>query len=283
MPPERVTDSSVARRLLAEIGVRPRKQLGQNFLVDPSIVTEIGERLRAKRPGGVVEIGPGLGALTEVIADVSPSIIAVEIDPRLANGLRERLHDRANVSIRTDDVLTYDFSSGELEQPIWVVGSLPYRITTPILKHLIDQREGIVGACLITQWEVAEKIASSPGKDGSALGVFVQAYASVSAVRRIRRGSFFPIPDVDSAYWEIEFLPEPRFSASDDAFFAVVRTLYRNRRKMVRRGLRDLLDADRITSVLAQAGIDETARGDTLSMNELDCLAGALGAVSADG
>jgi len=263
----------VVRSLLTEIGVRPAKHFGQNFLVDRNVVAEICEHVRVKNPDVVVEIGPGLGALTQVIIEVADSVVAVEIDERLAGSLAKRLGGHGNLEVRNCDILTFDFNEEFEDQSILVLGSLPYRITTPILRHLIKHRNVISDACVITQLEVAEKIAHSPGKNGSALGVFVHSFAFVSGLRRIRKGSFFPAPEVDSAYWELSFLPSPRFSTAEDTFFAVVRTLYRNRRKMARRALQDLLPSDAISGVLSTAEVDGTARGETLSFAELDRLA----------
>lgn len=275
MAPERLTDLGVVRSLLKEIGVRPAKRFGQNFLVDRNVVSEILEHVRAKKPDVVVEIGPGLGALTQAIVEVADSVVAVEIDKRLAASIAKRLGGHANLEVRNCDILTFDFEKEFQGQSVLVLGSLPYRITTPILKHLIKHRSVISEACLITQLEVAEKIAHSPGKNGSALGVFVHSFADVSDLRRIRKGSFFPVPEVESAYWELSFLPAPRFVVDEGAFFVVVRTLYRNRRKMVRRALQDLLPAETIHDVLASAGVDGAVRGETLSFAELDQLAQA--------
>jgi len=273
LAPERLTNLGVVRSLLANMGVRPQKRFGQNFLVDRNVVTEVCEHIRVKNPDIVVEIGAGLGALTQAIVNVAKSVVAVEIDERLANSLATRLRTHANLEVRNSDFLTIDLKKEFKDRSVLVLGSLPYRITTPILRHLIKHRAVISDACLITQLEVAEKIAHSPGKHGSALGVFVHSFAFVSGLRRIRKGSFFPVPEVDSAYWEMTFLPSPRFSAAEDAFFAVVRTLYRNRRKMVRRALQDLLPSDAIPGVLSTAEVDGTARGETLSFGELDRLA----------
>ncbi|MFC2078715.1 16S rRNA (adenine(1518)-N(6)/adenine(1519)-N(6))-dimethyltransferase RsmA [Candidatus Bipolaricaulota bacterium] len=275
MAPERLTNLSVVRSLLAETGVRPAKRFGQNFLVDQNLVSEIREHVRARNPDVVVEIGPGLGALTQAIVDTAQSVVALEIDERLSDSLARRLRDHANLEVRTCDILTFDFQKEFEGRSVLVLGSLPYRITTPILRHLIKHRSVISDACLITQLEVAEKIAHSPGKHGSALGVFVHSFAFISGLRRVRKGSFFPVPEVDSAYWELEFLPEPRFSSDEHAFFAVVRTLYRNRRKMARRALQDLLPSDAIGKLLDAAEVDGTRRGETLSFAELDRLAEA--------
>ena len=273
MAHERLTNLGLVRSLLAELGVRPQKRFGQNFLVDRHVVSEIFEHVRVKNPDVIVEIGPGLGALTQAIVEIGKSVVAVEIDKHLASSLATRLGSHANLEIRNCDILTFDFEKEFDGQSVLVLGSLPYRITTPILRHLIKHRAVITDACLITQLEVAEKISHSPGKNGSALGVFVHSFAFVSGMRRVRRGSFFPIPEVDSAYWELSFMPSPRFSADEGAFFTVVRTLYRNRRKMARRALQDLLPTDAIPGVLATAEVDGTARGETLSFDELDRLA----------
>lgn len=224
-------------------------------------------------PNVVVEIGPGLGALTQGIVEVAKSVVAVEIDERLAGSLKKRLGDHDNLEVRNCDILTFDLQKEFERQIVMVVGSLPYRITTPILRHLIKHRDVISGACIITQLEMAEKIAHSPGKQGSALGVLVHSFADVSGLRRIRRGSFFPVPEVDSAYWRLSFLPVPRFTGTEDAFFAVVRTLYRNRRKMTRRALQDLLPTAVIGDVLETAGVDGAMRGEVLPFEQLDRLA----------
>ena len=275
LPTSDATDPRSVRSRLLEAGIRPHKQLGQNFLVDRKVVSEIRSRIEQMQPEIIVEIGPGLGALTDAVVDLVGSMVAVEFDPRLAASLADRLQPHANLTVRQADILSVDLSTEFAGRRIVVLGSLPYRITSPILKHLVDHRRVISEACLITQWEVAEKIAQSPGKYGSSLGVFVQSFAGVSRPRHIGKGSFFPIPGVDSAYWEMSFLPRPRFSSGEGAFFTVVRTLYRNRRKMARRALQDLLSSEAITEVLAAAGVDGTARGETLSLDELDRLAGA--------
>lgn len=265
----------LVRSLLAEAGIRPQKRWGQNFLVDQHVVSEILEHVRVKNPDVVVEIGPGLGALTQAIVEVADSVVAVEIDKRLANSLAMRLSNHVNLEVRNCDILAFDFEKEFEGQSVLVLGSLPYRITTPILRHLIKHRSVISDVCLITQLEVAEKISHSPGKNGSALGVFVHSFAFVSGLRRVRKGSFFPVPEVESAYWEMSFLLTPRFTADERDFFRVVRTLYGNRRKMVRRALQDLLPLDAIAGVLSSAEVDGTARGETLTFAELDRLTAA--------
>jgi 16S rRNA (adenine1518-N6/adenine1519-N6)-dimethyltransferase len=267
---------------LADLGVHPRKHLGQNFLVHGGIVEEIRDRIHALSPEVVVEIGPGLGALTEAVVGDVKRLIAIEVDPRLGTSLGDRLRAHPQLDVRLADFLSVDLSAEFNGCRVTVLGSLPYRITSPIIKHLIDHRTVLDRACLITQWEVAQKIVASPGKDGSALGVLVQSYADVSSPKRIRRGAFFPVPDVDSAYWEMSFLERPRFSANETDFFRVVRTLYRHRRKMARRALRDLLSTDDVAVLLRTAGIDGSLRGEALAFDELDRLAAALHKIETD-
>jgi 16S rRNA (adenine1518-N6/adenine1519-N6)-dimethyltransferase len=203
-------------------------------------------------------------------------VVAVEADRRLADLLAERLGGCSGLEIRREDVLALDLDSAIGEEPAYVVGSLPYRITAPILKWLVDRRARFTGALLITQREVAEKIAASPGKEGTAFGVLVRAYADVEPIRRVGRGSFFPVPEVDSTLWSLAFRERARFGTDPEAFFAVVRALYGTRRKMIRGALRTLLPRHAIGPVLEAARIDGTARGEELGFDELDRLAAAV-------
>jgi 16S rRNA (adenine1518-N6/adenine1519-N6)-dimethyltransferase len=175
-----------------------------------------------------------------------------------------------------EDVLRFDFTEALSGEPAYVVGSLPYRITAPILQRLMEHRAAFSGGLLITQREVAEKIVASPGKEGSALGILVRAYAEIELVRRIGRRSFEPIPDVDSSLWTVSFRDRPRFGANEAAFFLTVRALYNARRKMLRRVLRDLVPVGAVDAILAMARIDGDVRGETLGFDELDRLAKAV-------
>jgi len=281
-----VTDRRVVRALLDGTGIRPSKRLGQNFLVDSGVLADIEKALAHLPPATIVEIGPGLGAVTEVLLRCAPAVVAVEVDRRLADLLEERLGRNDRLKVLRKDILSVDLAREIGGWPVHVVGSLPYRITAPILKWLIDQRSALSGATLITQREVAEKIAASPGRGGSALGILVQAYAEVGAVRRIDRRSFFPVPEVDSTLWTISFRERPRFTVSAAAFFPTVRALYNARRKMLRRALRDLVPSDAVDAILAAAKVDGNVRGETLGFDELDRLARAvadLAGIDADG
>jgi len=271
-----VTDRRVVRSLLAEAGVRPSKRLGQSFLVDPAVLADVEEHVTRTSPKTILEIGAGLGAVTEVLLRCGRAIVAVEVDHRLAELLERRLRGQHQLTVVREDVLELDLDSAIGEEPAYVVGSLPYRITAPILKWLVDRRVRFTGALLITQREVAEKIAASPGKEGTAFGVLVRAYADVEPIRRVGRGSFFPVPEVDSTLWSLTFRGRARFGSDPETFFAVVRALYGTRRKMIRGALRTLLPSHAIGPVLEAARIDGTARGEELGFDELDRLAAAV-------
>jgi len=262
--------------MLDELGIRPSKRLGQNFLVSSKAVESIRQAVVAENPRRIVEIGAGLGAVTRAIASLASEMTAIELDKRLVDALQRTVSDLPAVKVWSGDVLDFDFADSASEGKSLVVGSIPYAITAPILQHVVAGREYLSGAVLVTQAEVAEKVAASPGPSGSALGVLVRAFADVEILRRIKRGAFYPVPDVDSALWRVRFLESPRFTAPPDRFFAVVRAAYGVRRKMLRGALRSLASKDAIARALEEAGVEGTVRGETLGFEAFDRLACAL-------
>jgi 16S rRNA (adenine1518-N6/adenine1519-N6)-dimethyltransferase len=156
-----------------------------------------------------------------------------------------------------------------------VVGSIPYSITAPILQKLVEARASIRVAFLITQREVADKILASPGPAGTSLGTLVRAYAEVEIVRRVPRGSFHPVPAVDSTLWKLAMRDEPRFASPPEMFFAVVRAIYGARRKTLRNALQRAFACDDVAAWLARAGLEGGVRGETLDFEALDRLAAA--------
>ena len=270
-----LTDKRTVIARLRALGVEPTKRRGQNFLVNRDVLAQIIAEVNHAAPQVIIEIGPGLGTVTRELARLGAQVIAVEIDHRLAAGLRADLGKYDNVNIVETDFLVFD-PTAVGNGPYYVVGNLPYRITSPILTKLVAHRRLITHALLITQAEVADKVTASPGVDGSALGVLATAYAETTVMRRIPRTAFYPVPEVDSVLWRLKFLPQPRFTANEHEFFTVVRTVYGKRRKMLRRALRDIVPPDRAAAALARTGIDPTRRGETLSFAELDRLTHAL-------
>ncbi len=268
-----LTSPQQVAALLSSQQIRPSKNLGQNFLIDRNVLMTIIEQVNANKPVTAVEIGAGLGTMTQELARIAHTVVAIEIDHRLAHILQMTAGRLNNVTVWQGDFLAFDFAAHSPGYKVVVVGNIPYRSTAPILKKIIDNRSSIAYALLMTQQEVAMKIAASPGPQGSVLGILIQAYAEVETIRPVPREAFYPVPKVDSMVWQLTFHNQPRFSVDDKLFFTIVRTLYNKRRKMIRRALRDILPNDVITMVLKNAAIDPTVRGETLSFAELDRLA----------
>jgi len=276
LPSNDLTSKKEVARLLAGAGIRPSKRLGQNFLINGAVLDAIIDEVRKTHPSQIVEIGAGLGTVTSKLAGGADRVIAIELDRRLATIVDRTVGQMENVEVRQQDFLSFSLAEELAGEKAFVVGNIPYRITAPILKHLVKQREHISSALLLTQSEVAAKIAHSPGKEGSSLGVLVQAYADVKLCRSVPRGSFFPVPEVDSTLWSMSFLDRPRFSANAKSFFGVVRAVYGKRRKMIRSALRDLFPDDNIEKLMRSIDIDPTLRGETLSFAQLDAIAQCL-------
>ncbi len=276
MPSNDLTSKKEVAALLSKAGIHPSKRLGQNFLVNGAVLDTIIGEVSSAHPRVIVEIGAGLGTVTCKLARIANRVIAVELDRRLVGILRQTVGQEGNVEIRQQDFLSFSLVEELAGDKAFVVGNIPYRITAPILKHLVQQREHISSALLLTQNEVATKIAHSPGKDGTSLGVLVQAYADVKLLRSVPRGSFFPVPEVDSTLWAISFLDSPRFMTNAEDFFAIVRAVYGVRRKMIRGALRDLFPNENIEELLRSVDIDPTLRGEVLGFAQLDAIARSL-------
>jgi len=271
-----LADPSVVGRILRSAGIRPSRRLGQNFLVSRRVVERIVDAAGDAHPDLIVEIGAGLGTVTRTLAQVAPRVVAVEVDRRLAGLLEENVADLKGVAVVRDDILKLELAPLAAGGTLWVVGSIPYRISSEILLWLVRQRYHAQGAILLTQQEVASKVQASPGPGGTALGVYVRAYAEAESLAEVPRGCFRPVPEVDSLLWRLTWRERPAFAADEDSFFQLVRTLYGVRRKMLRRALRLILPEEAVGLVLEAAGIDGRVRGETLGFAELDRLAGAV-------
>ncbi len=264
--------------MLASYGVRPSKRLGQSFLADPVALEAIGKEVLQDRPRCVLEIGPGLGTVTELLAEYTDRVIAVEVDHRLASALEEMFADRPHVEILDRDILAVDPRGWAAESSpggLFVVGNIPYRITGPILGWFLKNRESFRAGVFLTQREVARKIAASPGRDGSVLGVLLQRAGTVRPTRDISRGAFYPIPEVDSTLWRIDLEHPPISDEAFEAFERVVRAAYGMRRKTLRTALKTIC-GERTQELLRSVDIDSGRRGETLTLEELDRIAASL-------
>lgn len=273
------------KKILRSRGLRPRKKLGQCFLQDRNVLEKIVAMADVDRDGTVVEIGAGTGALTERLSEVSGRLLAVEVDPRMADILRERFRDRGNVEIIHRDVLSFDFSLLAEEAGgggITVVGNLPYSLSTPILFHLLEHRKQIRTAVLMFQKELAARLAASPGtKEYGIPSVLVAAFASVTRRLDVPATCFYPVPRVHSRVLRFDFLEDPPFPLGEEEHFAaVVRASFASRRKTIFNNLKGLSlemsgESDLGTLLLA-AGIDPGRRAETLSPAEFGRLSVVL-------
>ena len=247
---------------------RARKRLGQHFLTDPRILARIADALELTGNETVVEIGPGRGALTDLIAERAGRLVAVEIDRDLAAHLRERYASRVHVRIVEADVLQHELAALAGTDDFVVAGNVPYYITTPILFHALRPPRPRRAVYLV-QREVADRVSATPGgKEYGALSVNVQAVANAELLLHVPPGAFSPPPKVDSAVIRVTPRPDPVVTPDEERRFrAFVQDAFGMRRKQMRRVLRSLaaLDVEGAESVLREAGVDPEARPETLS------------------
>ncbi|MDF1502186.1 16S rRNA (adenine(1518)-N(6)/adenine(1519)-N(6))-dimethyltransferase RsmA [Roseisolibacter sp. H3M3-2] len=265
---------------------RPRKRFGQHFLRDRGVLARIADALQLTGAETVVEIGPGRGALTDILAERARRLVAVEVDRDLAAHLRARYADRPHVEIVEADVLTVGLAAVAGSDDYVLAGNVPYYITTPILFHALRAPRPRRAVYLV-QKEVAERAAAAPGgKEYGALGVNLQALARVELVARVPPGAFQPPPQVDSAVIRVTPRDDPAVTPAEEARYrTVVQEAFGLRRKQLRRVVRTIarLDAERAEAVLAAAGLDPEARPETLSPGDFARLVRALpGAAAAD-
>jgi 16S rRNA (adenine1518-N6/adenine1519-N6)-dimethyltransferase len=264
------------RKMLAQYDIRPRKRLGQSFLEDMNIIRRIVELSEPAGDETVVEIGAGLGFMTEELTKKAGRVIALEVDPRLAAILRERFAGQDKVAVIETDVLKYDFSSARPGERIKVVGNVPYHISSPILFRLLDYRHSISSMTLMFQKELADRIAASPGTKSYGIpSVMVAKYMRATCVLTVPPTCFYPIPDVVSSVLRIVVRQEPRLPV--EALFAkIVRAAFARRRKTLWNNLREIgLPDDIVDRVFTASGIDRTRRAETLSVEEFTRLTAA--------
>ncbi len=249
---------------------RPRRELGQNFLVDPGTRLRIVEAAGIDPGDTVLEIGPGRGALTRGLAERAGTLHLVELDRALAAGLEEEFADNSHVHVLQADILEVDLTSLVADpSALKVVGNIPYNVTTPILFHLLEPPRP-AEILLMVQKEVAERIVSEPGsRSYGALSVGVQAVASVERVLQVSPGAFRPRPNVDSTVIRIRpHVPPPLSPEQEGALRRLTRSLFQWRRKQLRRILRDHPELQcspaELEALLAAAGARPTDRPETV-------------------
>lgn len=261
-----------ARTLLTRHGVVPKKHFGQNFLFDRNLAARIAE-LAAPRGAFVIEIGAGLGSLTVPLLERARHVIAIERDRDLVPVLRSELAARVadgQLSIVEADAKTYDYAQAlaGAEPPRAVAGNLPYQLTGPLLERLMGLAGSLERAAALVQLEVAERLTAKPGTENyGALSVFAQAAYVVTRPLLVRRGAFFPQPNVDSALVVLVPHAEPP-ARETPTFRQVVKAAFSQRRKKLRNAWASVLEAPELDRAAARAGIDLDRRGETLSVAE---------------
>lgn len=277
------------KEILNKYGFTFKKSLGQNFLIDVNILENIIRTAGITKGSGAIEIGPGIGALTEQLAIHAGKVLAFEIDQRLLPVLDDTLQDYNNVRIIHEDILEADVKMAietyfEPGQDIHIVANLPYYITTPILMKLLREDLNIKSLTVMIQKEVADRMAAKPNtKSYGSLSIAVQYYTEAKVALNVPKTVFMPQPNVDSSVLKLVMRDQPPVQVSDEErFFELVRASFSQRRKTILNNLashyKGELTKEEITGKLARAGIDPRRRGESLDITEFASLANAFSA-----
>ena len=273
--------------LLQARGFRFTHSLGQNFLIDPSVCPRIAEEGNAAAGYGVLEIGPGIGTMTQYLAERAGKVIAVEIDSNLIPILEETLQEYDNVRVIQGDILKLDVAAlveqENAGKPIKVVANLPYYITTPIIMGLFERHVPLINITVMVQKEVADRMQVGPGtKDYGALSLAVQYYAQPYIVANVPPNCFIPRPNVASAVIRLTRYPEPPVKVEDEAMmFRLIRASFNQRRKTLVNGIGNAADIpyskEQVAKALEALGMSATIRGEALTLQEFAALSDELG------
>lgn len=265
--------------LLRAYGLRPDKRLGQNFLVDPNALERVLQAAEVDDQASVLEIGPGLGSLTRLLARRAQRVVAVELDARLLPPLYQVLAPYSNVEIVQGDILARDPARLMGAAGYRVVANIPYYITSALIRHLLEARFKPQRLVLTVQREVAERICAGPG-DMSLLALSVQVYGDARIAALIPAGAFYPAPKVDSAVVRVDLDAQPAIPEEDlEAFFRLAKAGFSQKRKTLRNALAGGLHLKPVqaSELLETAGIDPMRRAETLSLDEWGKLVAVAG------
>ena len=270
--------------MIGKYNIRPKKRLGQHFLKSKSDARKIVDALSLTEEDTVLEIGPGLGILSELLLETARNVIAVEIDAKLYGLLADRFDHFPNFHLICEDVLKIDLSKLQEQykaKKLKVIGNLPYAVTTPILFFLLQHKSQIESILVTLQREVAQRIMASPGgKEYGALTIAIQYHSLPERMLDLPASAFYPKPKVDSTVLRLRILEYPSVSLQDEAlFFRIVRSAFGQRRKMLRNTLLPILKLtqDELDTISKESAIDLRRRGETLSLAEFGRLSDTLG------
>lgn len=267
--------------------VQPQKSLGQNFLIDEEVIEAIICGSGVTRDSLVIEIGPGTGVLTCLLAEKAGKVMAIELDERMVSPLRVKTFSYGNVEVIHEDILKVDLNvlieeelkTGKISD-VRVVGNLPYYITTPIIMKLLESNLHIDSITAMMQKEVGDRIAANPGtKLAGAITYSVHYYAEVKKITDVGRESFYPAPKVDSVVLRMDLFKEKPVKVADEKFFfKCIKAGFSQRRKTLLNSLNSLGNFEKktIEKALISAGIEKNRRAESLSMEEFAALAKTL-------
>lgn len=284
MTKEYIATPNRTKEILRKYGFSFKKSLGQNFIIDSNILQKMIHAAKIDQTSGVIEIGPGIGSLTEQLALAANKVVAFEIDQRLLPVLQDTLAAYTNIKIIHQDILKADLHK-TIEQyftsnlSLHIVANLPYYITTPILMNILQQQIPVERITVMLQKEVAERMAAGPNtKEYGSLSIAVQYYTEAHIVMDVPKTVFIPQPNVTSSVLQLVKRDSPLVQVTDEPlFFFIVQASFRHRRKTLRNNLissfKDKYPVDRIADVLERTEIDGGRRGESLSIQEFALLA----------
>mgnify|MGYP002586894173 CR=1 FL=1 len=269
-----------------------QKKFGQNFLIDTTVLDRIISSAEITKEDCVLEIGPGIGTMTQYLAEHAGSVVAVEIDKALIPILEETLQDYDNVTVINDDILKVDINRLVEEKnggrPIKVVANLPYYITTPIIMGLFESRVPLKSITIMVQKEVADRMQVGPGtKDYGALSLAVQYYAKPQIILNVPASCFMPRPNVDSAVIQLTRYEKPPVEVKDEhLMFRLIRASFNQRRKTMTNSVGNSpelsVSKEQMAAALEKCGLSATVRGEALTLEQFAGLANVLTDLSAE-
>lgn len=281
---ERLSDIGEIKRILGSHGFTFSKAMGQNFLVNPSVCPKMAQLCGADKDKGVIEIGPGIGVLTNELCKVAKKVVAIELDFRLLPVLDETLAEHDNVKVINADVMKVDLQKLIEEEfsgmEVVVCANLPYYITSPIIMKLLEDKLPIKALTVMVQKEAADRLCAVVGsRESGAVTVAVNYYSSAQKLFGVSRGSFMPAPNVDSAVIRLDISEKPRIDVSDEKlFFKMVKSAFAQRRKTISNSITSGLSISKDDFKIAceNAGVSPQARAEALTLEELGKLSNAI-------
>lgn len=278
-----LSDIGTIKDILHRHGFTFSKALGQNFLINPSVCPRMAELSGAGEGVGVIEIGPGIGVLTNELCQLADKVVAVELDKRLIPVLGETLAEYDNVKVINADVLELDLNKLIEDEfsgmEVVICANLPYYITSPVIMKLLEDKLPITAITVMVQKEAAQRICAPVGsRESGAVTVSVNYYAEPSLQFHVSAGSFMPAPKVDSAVIRLDVRKEPPVITDEEKFFKVVKAAFSQRRKVISNSLSSGLkmSKDEINEVLAAANVPSNARAEKLCLDDFAAIAGNL-------